>query len=105
MVGVRLQASILDFSASGLLHEKLKAKFNFSELMYVCLCNGVTHRDILEAIEAGASSVEEVAHCTGAGTRCGSCVRAVAAMVEGPREAGGTPHSGLIAAARLLRVA
>jgi bacterioferritin-associated ferredoxin len=87
-------------------NEKLKAKFNFSELMYVCLCNGVTDRDILQAIEAGASSAEEVAHCTGAGTRCGSCVRAVAAIVEGANE----PHRRgacevIIAAARLLRVA
>jgi bacterioferritin-associated ferredoxin len=57
--------------------------------MYVCLCTGATERDVLEAIEAGASSVEEVSHCTGAGTRCGSCVRTVAAMLDaaetGPR--------------------
>ena len=50
--------------------------------MYVCLCNGVTERDIHEAIAEGASTLEEVAYCTGAGTRCGSCVRAVAVLVE-----------------------
>lgn len=51
--------------------------------MYVCLCTGVTQRDILEAIEAGAATVEEVAYCTGAGTRCGTCVRSIAAMIPG----------------------
>jgi bacterioferritin-associated ferredoxin len=59
----------------------LKAMFN-SKVMYVCLCTGVTERDIHEALEAGAASVEEVAYCTGAGTRCGTCRATLAAMVE-----------------------
>jgi bacterioferritin-associated ferredoxin len=50
--------------------------------MYVCLCNGVTERDIHEAIAEGASTLEEVAYCTGAGTRCGGCVAAVTALIE-----------------------
>ncbi len=50
--------------------------------MYVCLCHGVTDREIRETIAEGASSVEEVAHCTGAGTRCGSCISQIAHMVE-----------------------
>jgi bacterioferritin-associated ferredoxin len=59
----------------------LKATFKI-KVMYVCLCTGVTEQDIHQAMEAGAASVAEVAHCTGAGTRCGSCVSTVAAMVE-----------------------
>jgi bacterioferritin-associated ferredoxin len=50
--------------------------------MYVCLCHGVTEREIRETIAEGASSVEEIAHCTGAGTRCGTCVNHIARMVE-----------------------
>jgi bacterioferritin-associated ferredoxin len=50
--------------------------------MYVCLCAGVTDHEIQEALAEGASTLEEVAHCTGAGTRCGSCVATVNAMVE-----------------------
>jgi bacterioferritin-associated ferredoxin len=50
--------------------------------MYVCLCTGVTDREIRETIAEGASSVEEVSYCTGAGTRCGSCLSAVAELVE-----------------------
>jgi bacterioferritin-associated ferredoxin len=67
--------------------------------MYVCLCAGVTDREIHETLAEGASSVEEVAHCTGAGMRCGSCVPALAAMVEdavgvasGRRERGDGAH-------------
>jgi bacterioferritin-associated ferredoxin len=51
--------------------------------MYVCLCTGVTDREIQETIAEGASSVEEVAYCTGAGSRCGSCVPHIARMLEG----------------------
>ena len=50
--------------------------------MYVCLCTGVTDQEIRQTIAEGAASVEEVAYCTGAGTRCGSCVSAIAALVE-----------------------
>jgi bacterioferritin-associated ferredoxin len=50
--------------------------------MYVCLCLGVTDKDIENVISEGASSLEEVMYCTGAGTRCGSCRATVAAMVE-----------------------
>jgi bacterioferritin-associated ferredoxin len=41
--------------------------------MYVCLCMGVTDREVKEAIREGACSVPEVMRCTAAGTRCGSC--------------------------------
>lgn len=50
--------------------------------MYVCLCTGVTDQEIRQTIAEGAASVEEVAYCTGAGTRCGTCVSAIAAIVE-----------------------
>ena len=64
--------------------------------MYVCLCNGVTESDVREAIAAGADTVEEVAYCTGAGTRCGTCRNAVSAMVEhAQREAGHGCHTRL----------
>jgi bacterioferritin-associated ferredoxin len=50
--------------------------------MYVCLCTGVTEREIRETIAEGAESVEEVAHCTGAGTHCGSCISAIKTMLD-----------------------
>jgi bacterioferritin-associated ferredoxin len=50
--------------------------------MYVCLCMGVSEREIRRAIDAGACSTSEVMVCTGAGTRCGSCRPTIVALVE-----------------------
>jgi bacterioferritin-associated ferredoxin len=50
--------------------------------MYVCICHGVTDRDIRETLLDGAETAEEVAACTGAGTCCGACRPTVEAMVE-----------------------
>jgi len=64
--------------------------------MYVCLCLGVTDQEIRETIAEGASSLEEIMYCTGAGTRCGSCRNHIAGMVEEQQAARGS--------ARRLRV-
>ena len=50
--------------------------------MYVCLCLGVTDQQLRETVADGATSVEEVMYCTGAGTRCGTCRATVGAIVE-----------------------
>ncbi len=42
--------------------------------MYVCLCNGVTDRQIREAADAGCGSLAELTMRTGAGANCGSCL-------------------------------
>ncbi len=42
--------------------------------MIVCLCRGVSEREIREALRCGAASIEDVARtCAGAGTDCGMC--------------------------------
>ncbi|WP_145142641.1 bacterioferritin-associated ferredoxin [Pseudomonas duriflava] len=41
--------------------------------MYVCLCRGVTDKQIREAIYEGCCSYREVRECTGVGTQCGKC--------------------------------
>ncbi len=50
--------------------------------MYVCICNGVTERQIREAAAAGCNSVAELTMRTGCGATCGSCLDAAAAMLE-----------------------
>jgi bacterioferritin-associated ferredoxin len=58
--------------------------------VYVCLCRGVTHKTIIEVIEAGARSVEDVASGCRAGTSCGGCVPAVVRLLDeqpSPQEA------------------
>jgi len=42
--------------------------------MYVCLCNGVTERDIRNAAAAGCKTLGELTMLTGCGMTCGSCL-------------------------------
>lgn len=41
--------------------------------MYVCICHGVTDREIREAAACGAEGFEELASMTGCGGSCGCC--------------------------------
>ncbi len=49
--------------------------------MYVCICNGVTERDIRDAAAAGCRSLTELTMRTGYGATCGSCIPTAAALV------------------------
>ena len=48
----------------------------------VCDCMSVTNGMIKEAVENGASTLEEVQEVTGAGTVCGGCVDDVQRLVD-----------------------
>lgn len=50
--------------------------------MYVCLCNGVTERQIREVAEAGCRTVPELTMRTGAGANCGSCLDMAAQVLH-----------------------
>ncbi|MGY4515186.1 (2Fe-2S)-binding protein [Lysobacter sp. HA18] len=50
--------------------------------MYVCICNGVTDRDIRQAAEAGCRTLPELTMRTGAGATCGSCVEMATAILD-----------------------
>jgi len=41
--------------------------------MYICLCNAITDRDIVKAVERGARSDDDLASDLGVGTGCGRC--------------------------------
>lgn len=41
--------------------------------MYVCLCHGVTDRDIRKAAEKGVTTVRQLGRELGVGTQCGRC--------------------------------
>ena len=49
--------------------------------MYVCLCMGVTDRVIKQLAREGACP-DEISACTGAGTRCGTCVSTLRSIVH-----------------------
>lgn len=48
----------------------------------VCICNFIPDRDILKAIEKGASDLKEIKKYTGAGTSCGRCHPAIENMLK-----------------------
>jgi bacterioferritin-associated ferredoxin len=50
--------------------------------VFVCQCTAVTDRDIAEAVDSGAVTVDAVGHETGAGTGCGSCHDSIEAIIS-----------------------
>jgi bacterioferritin-associated ferredoxin len=50
--------------------------------VYVCLCRAVTDRDVLRAVDEGAHTLRLVARRSGAGTACGGCRPAIAALIR-----------------------
>ena len=50
--------------------------------MYVCLCNGVTEREIRQTAIDGCRSMSELTMRTGCGAGCGSCVQAATALLD-----------------------
>lgn len=41
--------------------------------MYVCVCNGVTDKQIIKASEEGAASLEDLSDSLNVATCCGRC--------------------------------
>ena len=50
--------------------------------MYVCLCNGVTERQIREVAEAGCRTMSELTMRTGCGATCGSCIEMATQLLD-----------------------
>lgn len=48
----------------------------------VCYCNGVTNGMIKDAVENGATTLEEVQEITNAGTVCGACVENIENLIK-----------------------
>ena len=42
-------------------------------IMYVCLCNAITERDVRECVRRGCCSMDELSVELGVGTCCGRC--------------------------------
>ena len=51
-------------------------------MAYACLCNQVTDREVLEAIESGARCVDSVTARCRAGGDCGSCHPTIEDLIE-----------------------
>jgi NAD(P)H-nitrite reductase large subunit len=48
----------------------------------VCYCLNITNGMIKDAVDAGATTLEEVQEATGAATVCGACTEAVQNLVD-----------------------
>lgn len=42
--------------------------------MYICLCNGITEKDIQEAHKSRKGNIKEALKLLGVGNNCGACV-------------------------------
>lgn len=41
--------------------------------MYVCVCKGITDREVRQAIRLGASTLEDLRNSLGVASQCGQC--------------------------------
>jgi bacterioferritin-associated ferredoxin len=41
--------------------------------MYVCVCHGVSDKQLKRALESGVRTFEQLQACTGVATCCGAC--------------------------------
>ena len=49
--------------------------------MYICLCNAITERQIIGAVELGARSTHDLAQGLGVGLGCGRCTCCAKALL------------------------
>jgi len=52
--------------------------------MIVCVCRGISDRDVAEEVRRGARSLDELSRrCDGAGRDCGSCIPNLECQLRG----------------------
>jgi bacterioferritin-associated ferredoxin len=42
-------------------------------VVFACICHAVSDRQVVDAVDSGATTVEAIGNATGAGTGCGTC--------------------------------
>lgn len=63
--------------------ERESFAFDILSVMYICLCNGVTDRQIRTCCQReGARSLDDLERCLGVGAGCGRCREAAADLLE-----------------------
>ena len=50
--------------------------------MFACICHAVSDRQVVEAVDAGATTVRAVGEVTRAGTSCGTCHDTLEELIE-----------------------
>ena len=67
--------------------------------MYPGICNGVTDREIVQEVQAGARSIDDVKVKTGCSSQCGKCLFRASKLVQDTLhgQQGGSGSSLLVA--------
>jgi bacterioferritin-associated ferredoxin len=50
--------------------------------MLVCVCRGVSDREVREALAGGASTLRDLGRACGAGVECGSCHNLLRSLIR-----------------------
>ena len=53
-------------------------------LMYICICNAITDRQINEAVANGATTLADLQHELGVATDCGTCLESALELLPVP---------------------
>ena len=53
--------------------------------MYICVCNGITDREIRCCVEDGARTLRDLESCLGVGAGCGKCKPAAREVLDEAR--------------------
>jgi bacterioferritin-associated ferredoxin len=66
--------------------------------MYVCICNAITEREVLECARHGARSLDDLVTRLGLGAGCGRCRDCAASLLEDMQRAMEGPATALAVA-------
>jgi bacterioferritin-associated ferredoxin len=50
--------------------------------VYACICHAVSDHQVVDAVDAGATTVQEIGDVTKAGTSCGTCHDTLEDLIE-----------------------
>lgn len=50
--------------------------------MYICLCKGITDRQIKQAVDNGAQNLAHVREDLGVGSQCGKCAKITRQIIK-----------------------
>jgi bacterioferritin-associated ferredoxin len=65
--------------------------------MFICVCNGVTERQVRIAIEEGAATVHDLSARLGVAAGCGCCAEFAADLLSEARQTAPAAHQTSIA--------
>lgn len=50
--------------------------------MYVCMCYGVTDKQIKQAVDQGATNMKSIRQALNVGSQCGKCIRMTQEVIQ-----------------------